>query len=374
MLLILTKRVSQFSELLKKETKPIVAHIWHDRIIYLMISMTCLIVTLYAKSYGYNAKLSLFAYVNTMQYVVVLTIVLAATVYYFVLIKNRERRPLLCYWNKIKQIYHCRAKIIAAFVLLTALSLFLSSFTTAKAMIPLVKPFQFDLLFYEIDEWLFVGQAPWKIVHSWFDKPFFTLFTNICYNMWFFLKWIILCYFLLAPQSKLRRRFLISWILCWSILGMVLATMLSSAGPAFVARVDIGNQHYDQLMLLLQQQHDWLNSHGYSGVWALNTQDLLWESYRSNKGMLGSGISAMPSLHVSMAMLMALSMHAVNRYLGYAFYVYGLFILVGSVSLAWHYFIDGLVSVVLTIMIWKLSKIITDKTWQPNEIVQSNVK
>ena len=208
MLLILTKRVSQFSELLKKETKPIVAHIWHDRVIYLMISITCLMVTLYARGYGYNAKLSLFAYVSTMQYIVYLTVVFSAMVYFFVLIKNREQRPLLCYWKKIKQIYHYRAKIISAFVLLTALSLFLSSFTTAKAMIPLVKPFQFDQLFYELDEWLFTGQVPWEIIHAWFDDPFFTLLTNICYNMWFFLKWIILCYFLLAPQSKLRHRFL----------------------------------------------------------------------------------------------------------------------------------------------------------------------
>ena len=374
MLLILTKRVSQFSELLKKETKPIVAHIWHDRVIYLMISVTCIIVTLYAKSYGYKAKLSLFAYVSTMQYVVVLTVVFAATIYFFVLIKNRERRPLLCYWHKIKKIYHYRAKIIAAFVLLTALSLFLSSFTTAKAMIPMVKPFQFDQLFYEIDEWLFIGQAPWEIIHAWFDEPFFTLLTNFFYNLWFFLKWIILCYFLLAPQSKLRRQFLISWLLCWALLGMVLATLLSSAGPAFVARLDVSNQNYDQLMLLLQQQHDWLKSHDYFGIWALNIQDILWDSYSNHKEMLGSGISAMPSLHVSMAMLMALSMHAVNRYLGYAFYIYGLFILVGSVSLAWHYFIDGLVSVVLTIMIWQLSKFVTDKTWQPNEIEKSDVK
>ncbi|MGR5470083.1 phosphatase PAP2 family protein, partial [Vibrio astriarenae] len=117
---------------------------------------------------------------------------------------------------------------------------------------------------------------------------------NYCYNIWFLLQWGILCYFILASRSKQRSCYLVSWILCWLLLGMIAATILSSAGPAFLSRLDSNIHDYDELMNLLHQQHDWLIANGYHGLFALDTQDELWDSYANGKEMLGGGISAMP--------------------------------------------------------------------------------
>ncbi|MGR5318764.1 phosphatase PAP2 family protein [Vibrio sp. DNB22_19_1] len=364
MLVILYRNLLCIPGLLRQEATNILKHIQEDSLIYAIISIICLSVTSYSYFHGYKNKVSFFAYANALPIIIWLTVVLLATIYFFILIKNKEPRPLLCYWYQIKRVFNYRAKIISAFMLLTALSLFISSFSTAKSMIPLVNPFKYDALFHDIDAWIFGGQAPWTIVHRVLDSPFLTMIINYCYNIWFLLQWGILCYFILASRSKQRSCYLVSWILCWLLLGMIAATILSSAGPAFLSRLDSNIHDYDELMNLLHQQHDWLIANGYHGLFALDTQDELWDSYANGKEMLGGGISAMPSMHVSMSVLMALGMNSVNRTLGLVFGLYGGVILVGSVALGWHYFSDGLVSIVLTVLIWKMSLMITQRQFE----------
>ena len=69
---------------------------------------------------------------------------------------------------------------------------------------------------------------------------------------------------------------------------------------------------------------------------------------------MGSGISAMPSLHVAMAFLFALLTWRVNRLLGVCFYAFTGLILLGSVHLAWHYAVDGYLALAITWCIWHL--------------------
>jgi hypothetical protein len=66
----------------------------------------------------------------------------------------------------------------------------------------------------------------------------------------------------------------------------------------------------------------------------------------------GSGISAMPSIHVSAAVLFALLGWRVDRRLGIGFTIFAIVIMIGSVHLAWHYAIDGYLSAALTLVIW----------------------
>jgi TRAP-type C4-dicarboxylate transport system permease small subunit len=62
----------------------------------------------------------------------------------------------------------------------------------------------------------------------------------------------------------------------------------------------------------------------------------------------------MPSLHVALAVLYPLVGFRVNRWLGVAFVLYAFLILLGSIHLGWHYAIDGYVSAIAVIAIWKL--------------------
>ena len=68
---------------------------------------------------------------------------------------------------------------------------------------------------------------------------------------------------------------------------------------------------------------------------------------------LGSGISAFPSVHLSMATLWTIVAFRMSARLGWAALVFLLVILVGSVALGWHYAIDGYASIVVTLLLWK---------------------
>ena len=65
---------------------------------------------------------------------------------------------------------------------------------------------------------------------------------------------------------------------------------------------------------------------------------------------IGSGISAMPSLHVAMAYLLYL---AVSARLKLIALVYVGLIWIGSVHLGWHYAVDGLLSILVVFLIWR---------------------
>jgi hypothetical protein len=87
-------------------------------------------------------------------------------------------------------------------------------------------------------------------------------------------------------------------------------------------------------------------------ILALNVQDLLLAWYRKSANGLGSGITAMPSMHVSIAFLFYLAMRHVSRAAKWLFFAFFVVILVGSVHLAYHYALDGIVSIVVTAVLW----------------------
>ena len=125
--------------------------------------------------------------------------------------------------------------------------------------------------------------------------------------------------------------------------------------PNFIGRLYPESSDYLPLMTLLHQQDIWLQQYSPNiSLSSLSTQDYLWTSYTTGKEMLGNGISAMPSMHVSMAVLMALGVSSLNRKLGILFWLFALIIYVGSFTLGWHYAVDGLVSGPVTLIIWHL--------------------
>ncbi|MFV8433977.1 phosphatase PAP2 family protein [Vibrio owensii] len=337
------------------EACQIVIRIRADVKIFAVIAVASIINLLMLKFYGYTADIKLFKYWRLMQSVFLFATPLFLTVYLGYLILQREPRPLLRLLSKSKLIVTHRHLLISGYMTLTAISIFMSSFSAMKSAIPLIIPFRYDDVLIELDRLLFFGHAPWEVMHSLFSSAYAIKLLNINYNVWFFLMWIVSFYFLFSPQSKVRTQYLVSWVLCWFLLGNLLALLLSSAGPVFVERLNPSNTTYSELTSLLAQHNDYLTSSGLGSLWVLQTQHDLWLAYAENKEMLGSGISAMPSLHNSIAVLMALSMYAVKRWLGILFIVHAIFIYIGSIALGWHYALDGIVSAPLTVLIWWLA-------------------
>ena len=86
-------------------------------------------------------------------------------------------------------------------------------------------------------------------------------------------------------------------------------------------------------------------------------QEGLWLRYTGQMpGSPYTGISAMPSIHVAMPLVYALTARATARWLAVAFGLYGLLILLGSVHLGWHYAVDGYVSVGAVLILWRSAR------------------
>jgi membrane-associated phospholipid phosphatase len=87
-------------------------------------------------------------------------------------------------------------------------------------------------------------------------------------------------------------------------------------------------------------------------IFAVEAQNILWHAYTMRTVIVGAGMSAMPSMHVAIAVLFPLVCWRVQRWLGIVAAIYAVVVLITSVHLAWHYAVDGYVGAAGMIVIW----------------------
>ncbi len=228
-----------------------------------------------------------------------------------------------------------------------ASGIFAVGFTTTKANIPLTIPFSWDDAFIELDRVMHFGVLPHEILAPLFQYPLVTFVMNVTYNMWFL---VLMGFFVWQgfreKDTPLRQRFLLAYLLCWFTGTGIAGTIFSSAGPCFYGRLFPGPDPYAELMAYLAHA-DTLHP-----IWALSTQDMLWESYVTSEGMI-SGISAMPSMHVATTVIFFLCARAAGiAWLTWATGIFAVMIQLGSVLLAWHYAVDGYAGALLALGCW----------------------
>lgn len=264
-----------------------------------------------------------------------------------IMVAERPNRPLTQLWHEIRMSLATPERLAHALPMLVAMLAFGGTFTVFKAAIPFLTPFSWDQPFEELDRWLHGGVAPWELLQPLLGHPVITHVINWAYNFWFyFLSLIWVWQAFRQSDNGLRLQFFLSLTLGWILLGNVAATWLSSAGPCYYGRVVGLPDPYAPLMAYL---HGVNETHT---IWALGAQELLWGNYQARDIMLGSGISAMPSMHVAIATLFALVCWRVRRWLGIAMTIYAVIIMLGSVHLGWHYAIDGYVGAAGMLAIW----------------------
>ena len=160
------------------------------------------------------------------------------------------------------------------------------------------------------------------------------------------MKFVILfCVTFSVGNERVRSQYLIAFVLVWAILGNVVATLVSSVGPAFVFPF-YNDSTFDPLMDYLRT-----TDKTYS-VWALVGQNALLADAGLDGPRLGSGISAFPSLHVAVATLNAIYLWRFGRLLRWSGVAFLVAIQLGAVHLAWHYAVDGYASMLATPVIW----------------------
>lgn len=223
-----------------------------------------------------------------------------------------------------------------------------------KMLIPHIQPFSWDVIFADLDMMLHFNRDPWLLLQPLFGAPFLSFVISFVYILWLGVLFLVLYWQVFSlKQPVLRMMFFYSFVLTWALQGTLLAIIFSSAGPCFYEYVT-GSDRFVPLFEYLR------NANVLFPIWALDTQNMLWETYQSGEKAIGTGISAMPSIHVATAYLfMLLGWRTGSRYIALGFTLFFAFIMVGSVHLGWHYAIDGYVAIILTHIIWRISGAMT---------------
>jgi hypothetical protein len=260
---------------------------------------------------------------------------------------ERPQRPLSQLWQEIRTSLATPERLAHAVPMLVAMLVFGGTFTAVKASIPFLVPFSWDPAFEQLDRWLHGGMAPWELLQPLLGHPLVTYAINWAYNFWFyFLSLIWVWQAFRQSDNGLRLQFFLTLTLGWILLGNVAATWLSSAGPCYYERIVGLPDPYAPLMSYLHRVDE---THT---IWALGAQEMLWANYQMRDVMVGSGISAMPSMHVAIATLFALVCWRVRRWLGIVMATYAVIITLGSVHLGWHYAVDGYLGAAGMLAIW----------------------
>lgn len=258
------------------------------------------------------------------------------------LIVRRRPRPL----HRIRRYTGLnRAWLGRAVLLVGALVLWASAFTILKVNIPNLVPYHADPALIAIDRALF-GIDPWRLTHALIGESG-TVFLDRAYAGWFFALIGCMAYVIQTRNAQLQVISLLTLIMVWLVLGVGLATALASVGPCYAAAF-FGIPDFDPLMAQLRGNA--------TPLIALQAMDYL--ASVQGKTAYAAGISAMPSLHVAMAVWFVLVAHAAtpNRLPVILAAIYALIIFVGSVHLGWHYAADGIVSAIVTPAIWWLAR------------------
>ena len=69
----------------------------------------------------------------------------------------------------------------------------------------------------------------------------------------------------------------------------------------------------------------------------------------------------MPSMHNAQAVLFVAVSYCLNRRLGNIMLAYAIIIFVGSIHLAWHYAIDGIVGALCALVIWWIAGVVVER-------------
>lgn len=235
-----------------------------------------------------------------------------------------------------------------------AMSMVMNSYSDFKSNIAVFHPYQLDVVFQEVDRLLHFGVQPWGLIERVIGYGSATAILDKIYYLWFFAVFVPTAVLIGMPDRfGIRHQFLLSYVFVWGILGIVCATALSSVGPIYYDRVYGGPSPFTDLVQKLEQA---------DSAWGLTTmqvREVLWGAYVNDAATVVSGISAMPSIHNAMCVLLFLAARHVNRWLAVAAAVFGLTIFVGSIHLGWHYAIDAYVSAIGVVLLWKLAGYLT---------------
>lgn len=234
--------------------------------------------------------------------------------------------------------------------------LFLGAYTWAKASIPFVVGYPWESFWADLDRTLLRDDG-WRIAHAVMPATLARAWTFFYAYIWGFA--LVFSGALLAMFASRRTVaiFYTAMMLSWFIGGFVMAYALSAAGPVFVhlaepSLIDRFAPLRAELLAVL----------GPDDV-VLKTQHYLAAGIDTRIALKGSGISAMPSMHIASATIICLAALG-TRWLPLALLFWGL-TFVGSVYLGYHYAVDAPVAAAVAVACWTVASRIFESATGP---------
>jgi hypothetical protein len=203
----------------------------------------------------------------------------------------------------------------------------------AKSMIPHVSGYWADPYLADLDHLLF-GQDPWRLVRHDHLTPIYAK----AYVSWFPITFGTMG--VLAFSRGNQQRLLTLYLAVLIAGGTIGQYVLPSAGPIFYERMGFGARFHELVAT---------NDPTYARF-----ADYLWTNLTAASANLGTGISAMPSMHVSMAIWTIFAAHAIWKPLAIPAAGYALTVWLASVASGWHYATDGVVGGLVVLVCYRL--------------------
>lgn len=227
------------------------------------------------------------------------------------------------------------------FGLMVAVFVFLSAFTTFKTNIPHIVPFYADPWFADLDLWLH-GADPWRLLRALPDEV--SIVVDRFYSqLWFAIALGVLFHGAVYASPAEFRRLTTCTFLVYTVLGLVAATALASVGPVF----------YDRFYT--DQRFVGLTADLAADIHAVGQKlfiDYLYTAAVTKAAAVGTGISAMPSIHVAVAVTVAWYLTSLGRTYALVGWTFTAIILFGSIYTGWHYAVDGYLSLIASSIFW----------------------
>lgn len=222
-----------------------------------------------------------------------------------------------------------RGRVIGALAILLLAGLNMIAFMWMKTLLNYQVPFWADPLLARADATLFLGHDPWRLA----APLVFEHAGKVYHPIWFVMMITLVAVAAWARPSAKRSAVLVSYFVLWSMAGPVIHCLLPAGGPIFFEALGHGRRFADIVPTAETAQVA-----GY-----------LWTIYSSEAFGTGAGISAMPSLHVTMAAWMVLASLALAPRLLMPVAVGASVVAFLSVALGWHYAVDGIVGALVAV-------------------------
>jgi len=261
-------------------------------------------------------------------------------------IYERPKHPFPALMKDMATFFSSPVRLAAGLPMVLSLTLLINGFGKLKYNIPVIRPFDWDTTFTELDRAIHFGTLPWEWLQPVLGFPIVTFLINVNYNLWFMVMWCMwaILAFTLRPDAT-RMRFFLTFILTWTVGGGFAAVYFSSAGPCYYSLLGLSPDPYTPLMAYLNQVNETLP------LWALDTQMALWQAHTGQQNIV-AGISAMPSMHNASALLFALVGWKLGPRIGLGLTVFAVLVFLGSVHLGWHYAVDAYLGWAITLVCW----------------------